>query len=98
MEGMRARRVGKDDFRYFDYLLAMDENNLAVLKKLSPPDCFYKLALFMDYSACYSDLEVPDPYSGGSRDFERVLDMVEDASRGLLIHLREKLIAESEKA
>jgi protein-tyrosine phosphatase len=95
MAGKRARCVEQVDFLHFDYLLAMDEINLMVLKRFCPPHCMHKLGLFMDYSANYHGEEVPDPYGGSVRDFERVLDMVEDGARGLLTHVRAKLMAEN---
>ena len=98
MDSKRARQVGKADFRYFDYLLAMDEGNLAILKKLCPPDCAHKLGLFMRYGANYPGQEILDPYHGGSRSFELVLDMVENAATGLLEHISRELIEQYAKA
>ena len=87
---LRARQVRPEDFRDFDYLLAMDEQNLWDLKALALPDFDGHLGLFMDFG--HSGLkEVPDPYYGGEDNFEQVLDLVEDAAAGLLVHLREQL-------
>lgn len=94
MDDKRARQVGKADFRYFDYLLAMDEGNLAILNKLCPPDCAHKLGLFMRYGANYPGHEILDPYHGGNRSFELVLDMVENAASGLLDHISRELTAQ----
>lgn len=87
---LRARRVAPDDFTRFDYLLAMDEHNLSLLVRDCPQMLTEKLALFMQYSARGEPIAVPDPYYGGSAGFERVLDMSEDAARGLLRHIRER--------
>ncbi|HUL42302.1 MAG TPA: low molecular weight protein-tyrosine-phosphatase [Burkholderiales bacterium] len=95
MKGMRARQVRRDDFKYFDYLLAMDEGNLAVLRELCPSNYLRKLGLFMQYSAKFPGLEIPDPYHRGSASFERVLDLVENAAIGLLDHIRRELTAET---
>ena len=97
MDSLRARQVSIADFRYFNYLLAMDKGNLAVLEKLCPPDCAHKLGLFMQYSANYPGHEILDPYHGGNRSFELVLDMVENAVTGLLKHIRRELIAHNTK-
>ena len=87
---LRARQVRPEDFLEFDYLLAMDNQNLCDLKAMALPEFDGHLGLFMDYSGIDVS-EVPDPYSGGKENFERVLDLVEDASGGLLSHLRDQL-------
>ena len=83
LEGIRARRVVTDDFERFDYIIAMDEDNLERLRVESPEEHRGKLRLFLEFSKA-NEREVPDPYYGGSAGFERVLDLVEEASRGLL--------------
>jgi len=87
LSGQRGRQVSDADFSEFDYLLAMDEVNLRVLKRLCPRQHAHKLKLLMEFSTSTVLREVPDPYYGGEQGFERVLDMVEDASQGLLEHL-----------
>jgi protein-tyrosine phosphatase len=87
---LRARQVRPEDFLEFDYLLAMDNQNLCDLKAMALPEFEGHLGLFMDY-ATSGVREVPDPYSGGKENFEQVLDLVEDASSGLLTHLRDQL-------
>jgi protein-tyrosine phosphatase len=83
LEGIRARRVSHDDFERFDYILAMDEDNLARLEDEAPAEHRHKLRLFLEFSTT-GEREVPDPYYGGAAGFERVLDLVDEASRGLL--------------
>ena len=83
LEGIRARRVVVEDFERFDHILAMDEDNLSRLQAESPDEHRHKLRLFLEFAAGQED-EVPDPYYGGAAGFERVLDLVEEASRGLL--------------
>jgi protein-tyrosine phosphatase len=86
---LRARQVDETDFEVFDYILAMDKANLAILERECPPQYSHKLGLLMQYSERYSEgvEEVPDPYFGGNQGFEHVLNMVEEAGRGLLIRL-----------
>lgn len=84
LENIRARRVVVEDFERFDYVLAMDEDNLLILKESAPEHHRRKIALFLDFADSSPVLEVPDPYYGGSTGFERVLDLVESASRDLL--------------
>lgn len=86
---IRARRIDDSDFAAFDYLIAMDELNLHTLAETASDEYRSRLSLFLDYSSG-PETEVPDPYYGGSAGFERVLDLIEDASRGLLEMLRSK--------
>ena len=81
---LRARRVVEADFERFDLLLAMDEDNLTELQRLKPAGARAELRLF-------AAVEVPDPYQGGSQGFENVLDLIEQASDGLLAELRTRL-------
>lgn len=84
LSGRRARKVVPEDFERFDLLLAMDHDNLALLKRGARPEHHAKLGLFMSYASCFDTDEVPDPYYGGEQGFELVLDMAEDAARGLI--------------
>lgn len=81
---LRARGVTLQDFYEFDYILAMDESNLAHLQKMKPDNFSGTLALFLSYGEQTEFKEVPDPYYGGADGFELVLDLVEDAASGLL--------------
>jgi protein-tyrosine phosphatase len=81
---LRARPVSPDDFDRFDFILAMDNQNLRHLKSLTPSRCQHKLELLLDYCSEHTGLEVPDPYYGGAKDFERVLDLVETGCQSLL--------------
>ncbi len=91
MSALRGRQVDVRDFSEFDYVLAMDEANLAILQRLRPRDAQGHLGLFLEFAERHSQREVPDPYFGGAEGFERVLDMVEDAASGLLKHIRSQL-------
>jgi len=91
MSKLRGRQVEVGDFSRFDYVLAMDQANLAILQRMMPASSRSHLALFLNFARAHSEREVPDPYYGGAQGFERVLDMVEDAADGLLAHLREEL-------
>ncbi len=87
---LRARQVASVDFSDFDYILAMDRENLAGLLRSCPPEHRHKVRLFLSFSERYTNQEVPDPYYGGRQGFEQVLDMVEDAARGLIAELRKR--------
>jgi len=88
MSRSRTRPVHSADFARFDYVLAMDENNLSSLARDCPETYAERLALLMSYSTSAQSTSVPDPYYGGPQGFQRVLDMVEDAAQGLLRHIR----------
>jgi len=79
-----ARRFNAADFDTFDYVLAMDHDNLQILRSMCPVGQEHKLALFLDFASQLEEDEVPDPYYGGENGFERVLDLIEVASEGLL--------------
>lgn len=81
---MRARKVAPQDLDYFDLVLAMDKTNLDNLRRMTHPEKHPKIRLFMDFAHNYDDEEVPDPYYGLGYGFDVVIDMVEDASQGLL--------------
>jgi protein-tyrosine phosphatase len=89
LSGLRGRQVGVADFTRFDYVLAMDNANMAILYRMCPPPQRDRLGLFLQYASSHPQREVPDPYYGGEDGFERVLDMVEDAAAGLLQHIRQ---------
>jgi protein-tyrosine phosphatase len=95
LSDMRARKVAAQDLEYFDLILAMDHNNLSVLRRLCPPDKHDRLGLFMSYSKNFDDDEVPDPYYGLGHGFDLVLDMIEDAASGLLESLEQRLLDEA---
>ena len=89
---LRARQVKTTDFAEFDRVLAMDEYNLSTLKLLCPSTDAHKLFLLMTFSEKRDTRDIPDPYYGGLRSFEQVLDMIEDATQGLLYDVCEKLL------
>lgn len=84
LSSLRARKATSQDFECFDRVLAMDRDVLESLQDICPPERADRLALFMEYAPHFGVDEVPDPYYGGADGFERVLDMVEAASVGLL--------------
>lgn len=84
LSSLRARKFERADFSSFDLILAMDEDNYAFLARICQPSEDHKLKLMMDYAVRFREHEVPDPYYGGPGGFERVIDMIEDASAGLL--------------
>lgn len=90
LSALKARQVNSYDFIRFDRILAMDRDNLDLLRQACPSEHRHKLGLFLEYAAGGEADEVPDPYYGGTEGFELVLDMVEDAARGLLESMTKK--------
>ena len=87
---LRARQVEPGDFQRFDYVLAMDDDNLQHLEMICPLGQRGKLRLFMEFAPQMKKREVPDPYYGGGSGFEQVLDLVEAAAEGLLQEIRQR--------
>jgi len=90
LSALRARQVSAADFERFDLLLAMDEANLAELRRRCPPEHRDKVRLLMEFASGAAETEVADPYFGGAQGFEQVLDQVERACAGLLNTLRSR--------
>jgi protein-tyrosine phosphatase len=89
----RARRVTPDDCQSFDYILTMDEENYRAVSALCRQGGA-EVRPFLDYAADSPETEVPDPYYGRPDGFEHVLDLVEEASEGLLEEIKEKHLAD----
>jgi protein-tyrosine phosphatase len=90
LSALRARIVAPADFERFDLILAMDRENLRVLRRRAPAHAHERLRLFLEFAPQEAGEDVPDPYYGGPNGFEEVLDLVEDAARGLIAHLRQR--------
>jgi protein-tyrosine phosphatase len=84
----RARRITPDDCQNFDYVLTMDEYNYHTVATLCRGRAMVRP--FLDFATDSPEREVPDPYSGGPDEFEHVLDLVEEASEGLLDDIRQR--------
>ncbi|WGW01193.1 low molecular weight protein-tyrosine-phosphatase [Vibrio sp. YMD68] len=82
-DGITARKVRENDFTDFDLILAADKANLADLYDICPSEHQHKLSLFLSHSESEYN-EIPDPYYGGEKGFELVLDLIEDAAEQIL--------------
>lgn len=91
LSNIRARKVAPQDLGDFDLVLAMDRSNLETLMRICEPEQRNRLDLFMNYANGFDDEEVPDPYYGLGHGFDLVLDMIEDASDGLVTSLKKRL-------
>ena len=81
---LKARQVLEQDFYHYDYILAMDNDNLSNLRKIQPADGKARVQLMLDHAEHTGFSEVPDPYYGGARGFDLVLDLIEEGAQGML--------------
>lgn len=86
--GQRARRIRPEDCENFDYVLTMDEANYLAVSGFCKGDAVVRP--FMDFAPGSPEREVPDPYFGEADGFERVLDLAEEASEGLIRDIRSR--------
>jgi protein-tyrosine phosphatase len=92
LSAQRARRILADDCEEFDYVLTMDEQTYRTVASLCRGSAVVRP--FLDFAPHSPEREVPDPYGGGPDGFEHVLDLVEEASEGLLKDIRDRHLTE----
>jgi protein-tyrosine phosphatase len=86
-KGLKCRKVVQQDFEKFDYILGMDNQNIANLLEACPEEFQHKVTLLLSFSDA-EEREVPDPYYGGKGGFEYVLDLIEQGADGFIKHLK----------
>jgi protein-tyrosine phosphatase len=89
-DGITSRKLTEQDFENFDLLLAADKANLSDMLEMAPSEHQHKVKLFLEFGSADLD-EVPDPYYGGARGFEIVLDLIEEASDKVLSEIQRKV-------
>ena len=90
---LRARQIADADFELYDLILVMDWDNLALVQAECPSQHQNKVRRLTEFCLTHDAAVVPDPYSGGAKGFDFVLDLVEDACDGLLRHVKQKIAA-----
>lgn len=90
LSGQRAREVRPADLQVYDYVIAMDRANRALLESLAGRRARARLALLLDYVPGREGGDVPDPYYGAINGFEEVLDLVEEAAAEFLDTIRQR--------
>lgn len=90
--GIRARGIRNNDFSSYDYIVAMDQQNKRALEQQLPDGAGFNLSLMMDFAQEFGVSEVPDPYYGNLEGFERVFQLLDMATRGLLERIRRDLV------
>lgn len=84
---LRARQVNSSDFRDFDYIIALDNQNMTDLEALRPSGSSARLSLLFDHVEGKAGQDVSDPYYGGPEGFDQTWDEVTAAARNLRILL-----------
>lgn len=93
----QARKFVSSDVHDFDYILCMDRSHLEVVKEASVPFQRAQVELFLKFAARGPAQDMPDPYYGGDRGFENVLDLCEAGSQGMIEHLLQAELDESSR-
>ncbi len=84
-----ARQIVQGDIKNFDLIVTMDESNLEQVRRLNVGKIYYdKIQSFVGFCRTHTDLRVPDPYYGGQRGFDHVINLLEDGCEGILEKLR----------
>ena len=93
LSDLRARHFTDADYAHYDLILVMDWDNLALAQEDSPPEHPGKIRRQTEFCLTHDAQVVPDPYHGGAKGFDQILDLIEDACDGLLRHVKKKLHA-----
>ena len=88
LSNQRARQVHENDFYYYDYIIAMDTDNIEILRSICPADSQSQIKLLLDYLPDASFQSVPDPYFEGK--FDEVFETVHAACTSFLENLAKK--------
>jgi protein-tyrosine phosphatase len=91
LTSLRARQVQDEDFERFDLILAMDRLNHATLLDRSAPEHHVRIRMLLEFAGETATVDVPDPYYGGAKGFDDVLDLVQSAADGLLGEIKSRM-------
>ncbi len=81
----RARRIREDDLSHFDLIVTMDESNLENVRNMDAEGLYHaKIRPLTSFCSEHDDPRVPDPYYGGQRGFDHVIELLKDGCRGIL--------------
>jgi protein-tyrosine phosphatase len=84
----RARLLTNEDIERFDYPLAMDRGHLATMRWMAPRALVDRPQMFLKFTPQVGTLDVPDPFGGRGRDYEKALDLIETGCAALLATLK----------
>jgi protein-tyrosine phosphatase len=89
---LRARQVSAKDFGEFDYIVAMDRQNLSDLEAMQPTDFSGSLSLLLDFDTSAGSDDVPDPYSLDASGFKRAISLIEGGCDALLLDIQQQFL------
>ena len=90
--GGYARQINKNDYKNFNLIITMDEDNYKNVLSMAPPKNFSaEIKKFCNFINAPSKTEIPDPYYGGDQGFEEVLDLLEEGCSSLIEYARSKI-------
>lgn len=87
---LKGRKLSGEDFERFDFVVALDDEHMRLMRRNCPPELQHKLHDLMKFAPQAAYREVPDPYYGPAEGFELVLDLLEEAIEGLLKALQQR--------
>jgi protein-tyrosine phosphatase len=86
----RSRQIRESDLEDFDLIVTMDETNLSDVRELDGSRKFHaKIRPFVSFCTRHEDKRVPDPYYGGKRGFDHVIELLKDGCEGILDELKD---------
>jgi len=91
ISGLRARQLHDRDYLDFDWLLCADLQNLRDVRARRPEPASAGIELLTRWAGVDAEVEegaIPDPYTGGREDFERVWRMVDEVAASAVARLR----------
>lgn len=88
IRAQRARKLRRDDFHAFDWLLCADRSVLRDVRAAAPADASAGSALLLEWAGRGAGAEIPDPYTGDAEDFRRVWTMIDAAAAGIVARLK----------
>ena len=91
LSDLRARQITAEDFDLHDLILVMDWDNLALVQDICPPSAQKKVRRLTEFCLTSDSPVIPDPYYGGADGFDHVLNLVEDATEGLLLYVKHRV-------
>lgn len=92
MDDLRARKIAITDYDNYDFILAMDSENLSLINYYAPENHQAKIVSFLSYAQQAGHctvLDVPDPYYGGAQGFEDVFTLIDTGCEALITTLLE---------
>ena len=89
IEDLRARQIHREDFSEFDWILCADRENLRELHALAPRRAWPRVVLLLDWAGLGKKADVPDPYAGSLKDFQRVYALLDKATDAMLTRLQQ---------